>query len=465
MLIGLSCGYAIKWRMAEKYSVDLSHPEAVQLVDENIWEAATVLDRGTDGTWNAYLKEPASPSRLEKSGPKWGGDAASQGRSRAAVYSWSGTVRDPIGPPPYEGSVADSIGGLFFPWTQPRYEGRYWTDIYDVESATRLVQIRGDFRRESPDNFQGKARWFASRFYLMPLEPNTLFHVPLKRDGMRRLLICDIDSAAKAKGVAESDAPVPLDRAKPYFQHSRSDYQMRFLRLETPQAHIAGFQDEPVFVQGTGDIERVNVTAMLDVKVPGRYSLELDLAGIKERAESDLRVGSTQLTVPFPIARLRQLGVGGPYRIRWARLLRLADDGQIEAQNSFDRELAVGLSPSLTLIDASTQAYSLSALGSLLHFTGENSATLIPGVGAQPGRLEVRIGIYSPESHCRGYGDLARAQRSGDGSVTDSPVGRALVLNFTGKGAAEPGPYHIEQVGVQCGDSFIQGRNIEIPAK
>jgi hypothetical protein len=358
ILIGLSCGYSMKWRMSEKYVVDLRHPESIRLVDENTWETATVLDRGTDGFWNAFLKEGASPSRLAKSGPKWGGGAASQGRSRGAVYSWSGTLRDPIGPPPYEGSVADSLEGLLFPWTQPRYEGHYWTDIYDVASATRLVQIRGDFHREHPDNFQGAARWFAGRFYLMPLEPNSLFHVPQNQDGMRRLLICDADAAAKAKGVAESDAPVPLDRAKPYFQHSRSDYQMRFLRPETPQAHITGFRDEPVFVQGTGNIERVNVTAMLEVEVPGRYSLELDLAGIKERAESNLSVGATQLTVPFAIARLRQLGAGGPYRIGWARLLRLADDGQIEAENSLDRELAVGLSTSVTLIDESTQAYS-----------------------------------------------------------------------------------------------------------
>ena len=282
---------------------------------------------------------------------------------------------------------------------------------------------------------------------------------------MRRLLVCNVDEAAKAKGVAGSDAPVPLDRAKPFLSHSRSLYQMRFLIPETPQAHITGFQDEPVFVPGTDNIERVNVTAMLEVKVPGRYSLELDLAGIEQRAVSDLRVGIRQLTVPFPAARLRQLGVGGPYKIRRVQLLRLVDDGQMEAENSFGRELAVGLHISPTPIDVTTQAYPLSALGSLLYFTGENSSTLLPAVGAQPDRLEVRIGIYSRESHCRGYGDLADAQRSGDSAVTGSRSHRALVLNFTGKGAVAAGPYYIEQVVVRCGNDFIQSRGVEVPIK
>jgi hypothetical protein len=132
-------------------------------------------------------------------------------------------------------------------------------------------------------------------------------------------------------------------------------------------------------------------------------------------------------------------------RIRHARLIRIVDDGQIVAENSFDRDAAP--SPSVTFIDATTQAYSISELGSPLYFTGENAATLIPSAGLQPERLQVQIGIYSQETRCRGYGLLARAQLSADNAVTDSPGRRTLVLNFTGKGISEPGPYHIEQVG------------------
>jgi hypothetical protein len=155
--------------------------------------------------------------------------------------------------------------------------------------------------------------------------------------------------------------------------------------------------------------------------------------------------------------------LGGPYRIRNARLIRIVDDGQIVAENSFDRDLAP--SSSVSFIDATTRAYSISELGSSLYFTGENAATLVPSAGSEPERLQVRIGIYSQETHCRGYGALARAQLSPDTAVADSAGQRTLVLNFTGKGISEPGPYHIEQVGVRCGGNFIQSHGIEIPAK
>jgi hypothetical protein len=346
LLIGLSCGYVTWWRMVEKYSIDLARPEAVRLVDEHTWETATALDR-RDGVWDAYLKQTAFPGRLGKSGPKWAGGVSSLGGSRAAEYSWSGTVRDPIGPLPYESSFVDWIGGRLTPWAEARYEGHYWTDIFDLASAKRLVQIRGEFHRESPYYFQGAANWFDGQFYLMPLEPNTPFRLPLKRDAMRHLLICDINAAAKAKGVVESDAP-PLDGAKPYLQHSRSHYQMRFLDPETPQAHITDFQDEAVFYQGTPAIESVNVTAFLEVEFPGRYELELNLSGIEERTEADLNIGSAKLTVSYPVARLRSLGLGGPFVIRYARLFRLVGDGRIEADNR--------------QIDARTRAYSLDAL-------------------------------------------------------------------------------------------------------
>ena len=123
---------------------------------------------------------------------------------------------------------------------------------------------------------------------------------------------------------------------------------MRFLDPETPQAHITDFQDEAVFYQGTPAIESVNVTAFLEVEFPGRYELELNLSGIEERTEADLNIGSAKLTVSYPVARLRSLGLGGPFVIRYARLFRLVGDGRIEADNR--------------QIDARTRAYSLDAL-------------------------------------------------------------------------------------------------------
>jgi hypothetical protein len=96
---------------------------------------------------------------------------------------------------------------------------------------------------------------------------------------------------------------------------------MRFLYPETLQAHITGFQDEPAFYPGTNAIESVSITASLEVKVSGKYSLEIDLAGLKERTEAELSVGTAKLSVSYPVARIRELRSGGPFRILNARLL------------------------------------------------------------------------------------------------------------------------------------------------
>jgi hypothetical protein len=431
--LGLSCGSAGYWSMKEKYAVDVSKPQSVRLIDGGGWQVANVLEP-------ANLTEPEharfQSNGLEyqghmypKSGPNWdlyGKALASPGQSRIAVYS-------------YEGIVQRSYEPSFGP---QRFEGTYWTEIYDVASAKRLIQIRGGFNGVDLTELQGKSYWYGGRFFLQPLEVK----------GMRRLLICDVDAAARSNGVAEADAPVPLSRAKPYLHNSRSPYQMRFLETDTPQAHVTAFRDEPVFYPGTSDIERLNITASLDVQVPGRYLLTLDLSGMQEMAEGELSKGEAQLTVPFPVTDLRQIGSGGPYTIHLIQLIRLATDGQILAQSGYDR------------LDAKTQPYSLKSIGSSLYLTGENSATLIRGMGAERDRLEVRIGIFSQATDCKGGGFLTRADPSPLASVSGAPGRKTLVQTFTGKALSAPGPYHIEQVIVRCDNDYISPGEIVVLA-
>jgi hypothetical protein len=367
-----------------------------------------------------------------------------------------GTVLDPPDLMEYTGSfrqfIVDSI--------RARYNGRYWIDIYDAASARRLIQLRGEFHGDKPDYFQGKAKWLNGSLYVLPLEPR----------GMRRLLICDVDAAAKASGVAESDAAVPLERAKPYFNHSRSTYQMRFLDPETPQARITGFQDQPVYRPGTNQIETVKVTALLEVQTPGRYSLRLDLANMQEHGEADLDRGNARITIPFAAARLREGGVGGPFRITWAHLTRQVGDGQKEADNRHDASKFAGMNDSGQLtsdkygdrIDAATEAYSLNSLGALLYFTGENSAAPTRGSGSEPDRLEVRIGLHAEDTDCRGYGFVNGAQAS-NGLVSGAADRKTLLMTFTGKGIVDSAGYRIQHVGVRCGGHWIQAASIDIP--
>jgi hypothetical protein len=70
----------------------------------------------------------------------------------------------------------------------PSIKGQYWTDIYDVRSGERLVQIQGTFHGVEPHDFQIQAALLAEKYYVLPLQTT----------GMRRLLICDLDTAQQA---------------------------------------------------------------------------------------------------------------------------------------------------------------------------------------------------------------------------------------------------------------------------
>lgn len=220
LYLGLSCGSTVYWRMKEKYVVDLNNPQGIHPIDEGSWEASTVLE-----PWKHY-GNPASarfpPSGMEyeghlypKSGSNWdmyGKALPSPGRSRVAVYS-------------YDGIVQRSYEPSFGP---QRFDGTYWTEIYDVASTKRLIQIRGGFHGVDLTEFQGKSYWLGGRFFVEPLGVH----------GMRRVLICDVDAAAKSRVAAETDAPVPLSRAKPYLNHSRSDYGMARLSVESSGSRV-----------------------------------------------------------------------------------------------------------------------------------------------------------------------------------------------------------------------------------
>jgi len=200
-----------------------------------------------------------------------------------------------------------------------------------VESGKRLVQIHGKLKGVDLTELQGKSYWYSGRFFIEPLEVN----------GMRRLLICDVDAAAKVSGAADLDAPVPLSRAKPYLSHTRSQYQMRFLDTNSPQAQITAFRDEPVMCPGTRDmIKSVNMTAALDVQVPGTYWLRLGLRDSGGRStdwefgEAEVHAGKDEITVSFPGELLRLfLKSDGPFTIDSGQLTRHVSDGQFLVQN------------------------------------------------------------------------------------------------------------------------------------
>src|ERR1700733_13406297 len=125
---------------------------------------------------------------FERSGPKWSGVGAgpvgadfSQDGSKISVNSWDGfDIR-------YD-SLAPTV--LF---QRDKVRGQFWTDIYDTGSGERLIQIQGSFSGADPGGFLGEAGWYGTRFLVMPVGSTSwpgFFN-------LRRLLICDADSAAR----------------------------------------------------------------------------------------------------------------------------------------------------------------------------------------------------------------------------------------------------------------------------
>jgi hypothetical protein len=180
------------WFARERYAVDLSRPKSVRRIDEQAWQSSPLLPRSEKGLYPQRADQRGVQYKgpvLERSGPTWKGSGVgplpetslSWNMNRAAVNSWDGydivyTFLDPT-----------SFG------KRSRIHGRYWVDIYETASGKPLVRIQGSFSGAEPGNFQRPAAWFGDRYYVIPLGGI----LSGARVGLQRLLICDVDAAAR----------------------------------------------------------------------------------------------------------------------------------------------------------------------------------------------------------------------------------------------------------------------------
>lgn len=175
----------------EKYTVDLSGRKGVRRISDAEWQSAVKLPRADGGV------EPQPAERgvrynggplLEKSGPRWTGAGSgpigsffSLTRNRTAVNSWDGF------------DITYSFLDLSSAGKHNKVKGRYWVDIYETKSARALVRVEGTFNGAEPIYFQGQAHWYADRYYVLPVGRTT----GTGSFSLRRLLICDVDAAAR----------------------------------------------------------------------------------------------------------------------------------------------------------------------------------------------------------------------------------------------------------------------------
>jgi hypothetical protein len=221
----------------------------------------------------------------------------SPGRSRMTRHRWSGIVSYPE-----EGFN--------------RAKGEYETEISDSASGASLIQIKGEFHGVDPRQFQANSSWVTSRYFLFPLAP-------------RRILFCDVDRAAAAKGVVVQEPPARGSRQT-----------RREIMEETPHLSVSSIADTPVVDQTTGRILGLTITVFVHVKVADHYHLKVTLSADKNyegaETEASLEVDNRTLSAVISSSELRKLRVNGPYSIAFVELSHAIPEGRGLDYHRFD---------------------------------------------------------------------------------------------------------------------------------
>jgi len=119
---------------------------------------------------------------FRKSGLTWPGESDIRLCSRLspegdflAVNSWDGTIQ---------------FGGGLFDLSIHQYvDGFYYVDIYNSDSARRVLLIQGHFHDVDPTDMFRKSAWISKRYFVLPLD---------FENKMRNFVICDVAHAAES---------------------------------------------------------------------------------------------------------------------------------------------------------------------------------------------------------------------------------------------------------------------------
>jgi hypothetical protein len=319
--LGLSCNAVVSWsRSPQKYALIPLRGKTTDRISQAQWDAAPLLwtseqgYRGYGGPTDSVAYAEYKSKRFPRSGLRWplatSGELVSPGQARIAIFGWDGVIEYPTG----EGifGVNAAFGG--------RYKGKYSIDIYDVASTARLIHIQGDFRGFDPFNDARASLFLTGRYYQFSLDG----------EKHKKMLVCDIDAAARMKGAVAEDPP------RRFALNGSITY--RDIKEETPKARVLSVRDDPVTDPNTGLIVAVDVTAFLDVSAPGKYKLRIQLGAPADgrsaqlfpdrEIEASLEPGLRKMIVRFPVAVLRGLKPDGPWNFNLIILTHPIPEGR-----------------------------------------------------------------------------------------------------------------------------------------
>jgi hypothetical protein len=226
-----------------------------------------------------------------------------------------------------------------------------------------------------------------------------------------------------------------------------------------PSAKLTGFSDSAVY---NGDkIARLDITAALEVQLPGIYRLTFDVTAANGKAlmgqvSGRLEAGAQSLTVSFDAKPIVGLAQDGPYWISNAKVF-------LQRENA-DATYAGGL-----MDGGMTAAYRLGDFQrDLYSFTGEIEAA---GVDSTPDgkfrALRVSAGVVTPGGFCSLGGNLSSLTgadidlENADRSQQVPPGKSTLTIDFQGAQIARSGaggPLIVSDLRLSC-----EGKPIDKP--
>jgi len=221
-------------------------------------------------------------------------------------------------------------------------------------------------------------------------------------------------------------------------------------------ARLAGFSDARR--DKSGKISRIEVSAKLEVQVPGTYRVTFQLSAahgrfVTGRAQAFLEIGSQALTASFDANQIRNdLAEDGPYQVADIRLFLENKDGEASAVDSLKD-------------GGATAAYELADLyrdpRDSYRFTGEVLAEEAdPTPEGKFRKLTVRVGVDTPGGQCWWWGLLAEEGgsrvdfKNADPAAAPLAPGRSfLTLDFDGFTVARRGhdsPLIVSDLTLTC---------------
>jgi hypothetical protein len=170
-------GFEKGWKdyTSNLYEADLSDQKGVaQAAGEQAWDAGAVIRLAGDEFSSAHDSGVRTPEskyveykglQFLKSGSGWDGHEArlSPDLSLMIVQSWSGRLAADGG--------SDVPGGFIpsfkFPLTS---HGKLFFDVYDADSAKKMITMIANFHGILPQEVLGKTGWVTERYFIVPLD-------------------------------------------------------------------------------------------------------------------------------------------------------------------------------------------------------------------------------------------------------------------------------------------------------